>query len=122
MDMLTVLSNVVGVDQDVIQIDEDAYIEHVGEDVVYEVLKSCQCISQTKGHNTPFERAVAGAKGSFPFITFMDSNEVVGMLQVNFGIHGGLSQAVEEAKDTQKWISVFLGDFIECSKVGAETE
>ena len=37
-DMLTVLFHVVG-------IDEDAYIEHVGEDVVHEALKSCWCIS-----------------------------------------------------------------------------
>ena len=63
-----------------------------------------------------------GVKGSFPFVTFTDSNEVVGMLQVDFGIHGGLLWAVGEVGDTQKRISVFLGDFVERSKVGAETE
>ena len=77
---------------------------------------SCQYISQTKGHNTPFKGAIAGAEGGFLFITFRDSNEVAGMLQVNFGIHGGLSWAVEEVGDTQKWISVFLCDFVEVQK------
>ena len=62
-DMFTVLFHVVQVDEDVIQLDEDTYIEHVREDVIHEVLKSCQCISQTEGYNTPFERAVVGAKG-----------------------------------------------------------
>ena len=44
------------------------------------------------------------------------------MLQVDFGIHGGFLQAGEEVGDVQKWVLVFLCDFIECSKVGAETE
>ena len=85
-------------------------------------MKSCWCISQTEGHNTPFKRAVAGAEGGFPFVTFTNLNKVVGVLQVNFGIHGGLSRAVKEVGDAQEWISVLLGNFVECLKVGAETE
>ena len=61
-------------------------------------------------------------EGSFLFITFVDSNKVVGMLQVNFGIYGGLSQAVKEVGDAQKQILVFLGDFIVALKVGTEME
>ena len=72
-DMLMVLFHVVQVDEDAIQVDEDTYVKHVGEDVVHEVLKSHWCISQTEGHNTPFKGAIAGAEGGFPFITFMDS-------------------------------------------------
>ena len=63
-----------------------------------------------------------GAEGGFPFITFMDSNEVVGVLQVYFGIHRGLSWAIEAVGIMQKQISVFFGDLVEYSKVGAETE
>ena len=44
------------------------------------------------------------------------------MLQVNFGIHGGLSWAVKEVGDARKQILVFLGDLVEHLKVGAETE
>ena len=120
--MLTVLFHVVGIDEDVIQVDKDAYIEHVGEDVIYEALKGYWCISQTEGHKTPFEGAIAGAEGGVPFITFTDSNKVVDVLQVDFGIHRGLSWAVEEVGDTQKQISVFFGDLVECLKVGAEME
>ena len=47
---------------------------------------------------------------------------MVGMLQVDFGIHGGLSCAVEEVGDMQKQILVFLSDFIECLKVSSEME
>ena len=61
-----------------------------------------------------------GVKGGFPFITFTDSNEVVGVLQVDFSIHGGFLQAVEEVRDMWKWVLVFLCDFVEASKVGTE--
>ena len=44
-DTSAVLFHVVQVDKDIIQIDKDAYIEHVGEDVIHEALKSCWCIS-----------------------------------------------------------------------------
>ena len=63
-----------------------------------------------------------GVEGGFPFVTFMDSNEVVGMLQVDFGIHQGLLQAVEEVGDMWKQILVFLCDLVEASKVGTEME
>ena len=79
VDMFVVLL-FVQVDEDVIQVDKEAYIKHVGEVVIYEALKGCWCISQTEGHNTPFKGAVAGAEGGFPFITFMDLNMVVGVL------------------------------------------
>ena len=44
------------------------------------------------------------------------------MLQVNFGIYGGILQAVEEVRDVREQISVFLCDFIEASKLSAEME
>ena len=37
----------------VAQVDEDGYVKHVREYVIHEVLKSCWCISQTNGYNTP---------------------------------------------------------------------
>ena len=66
------------------------------------MLKSCWCISQTERHNTPFEGAVAGVEGGFLFVTFMDSNEVVDVLQIDFDIHRGRLQAVEEVGDAWK--------------------
>ena len=72
--------------------------------------------------NTLFERAIAGSKGGFPFVTFADLTEVVGMLQVNLSIHGGFLQAVEKIGDAQKWISVFLCEFVKALKVGTEME
>ena len=63
-----------------------------------------------------------GVEGGFLFVTFMDSNEVVDVLQIDFDIHRGRLQAVEEVGDAWKWILVFLCDFVEASKVSTETE
>ena len=52
MTMFAVLFHVILVEEDVSQVDKDAYIEYVGEDVIHEALKTCWCISQTEGHNT----------------------------------------------------------------------
>ena len=55
-------------------------------------------------------------ESAFPSVTFTDSNEVVGMLQVNFGIHRGPSWTIKEVRDMWKRVSVFLCDLIGASK------
>ena len=122
VDMFSVLLKVIQIDENVVQIYKDTYVEHVREDVIHEVLKSCQCISQTEGHNTPFEGAISGVKGGFPFVTFLDLDEVVHVLQVNYCIYRGLSWTVKEVGDMWKWVSVLFGDFVEASEVSAKLE
>jgi hypothetical protein len=46
----------VGIDEDVIDVDEDADVEDVGKDVVHESLKGCRSIRQTERHNDPFKK------------------------------------------------------------------
>ena len=38
--MLLVLSQIVGIDEDVVQIDNNAYIQQIAEHIVHEALKS----------------------------------------------------------------------------------
>ena len=52
-DMFVVVFHGAQVDEDDIQVDMDGYVKHVREYVIHEVLKSCWCISQTNGYNTP---------------------------------------------------------------------
>jgi len=48
-----VLGNVVGIDENVVQIDDDYDVNHIHEDVVHESLKSCWCISKPFRHYQP---------------------------------------------------------------------
>ena len=54
-DMFDVLFRVLGVDEDVIEVDDHERVEEVGEDVVHEVLEGGGCICEPKGHHTPLE-------------------------------------------------------------------
>ena len=44
----------------------------------------------------PFEGAVASPESHLPFIALLDSDQMVGMLEVNFRIYFGLAWAVKE--------------------------
>jgi hypothetical protein len=54
-DMLTMLRWAIGVDEDVVQVDEDANIEEVAKNVVHETLKRGRRIGETFGHYQPFK-------------------------------------------------------------------
>ena len=84
--MVTVFLYGVRVDQDVIQVNEDAYIQEIQEDVVHEALKSSRSIGKCERHDIPFKRSVASAEGGFPFIALVDPDKVVSVLQIDLGI------------------------------------
>ncbi len=50
-DMFNMLLEGTREDEDIIQVDEHKLAEHVSENIVYESLKYCRSISETKGHN-----------------------------------------------------------------------
>ena len=68
------------VNENVVQIDDDRDIQHISEDVVHEPLEGCWRVRKTEGHNEPFKRAIASAKGSLPFVALSDTNEVISVL------------------------------------------
>jgi hypothetical protein len=72
--MFLVLRRVVGIDQDVINIDNDANIKHIAENVIHEMLKNSWTVGKTERHDLPLKRTVSGLKGGLPFVTFRDSD------------------------------------------------
>ena len=99
MDVPYMLFFRVGIDEDVNQVYQYAYIKQVAEDVIHKMPKSGGHIRKSKGHDVPFEGAVVGAESSFPFIAFLDMDQVVCMTEVNFHIESCLLWAVEEVRD-----------------------
>ena len=49
-DMLLVGFHVPGVNKDVIEVDDDTDVEHVGKDSIYKTLECCRGISEAKRH------------------------------------------------------------------------
>ena len=70
--MFPMLFGVVGVDENVVQVDKNANVKEVREDVIHEALERSRRVRESKGHNHPFEGAVTSAEGGFPFISFVD--------------------------------------------------
>ena len=88
------LLRIVGVYQDVVQVYNYGDVNHIGEDVVHEPLETHRGVGEPLGHHKPLERPVLGLEGGFPFITIGDTDEVVGLSQVNLGVDSCLAQSI----------------------------
>ena len=97
--MVTMEIGVIGVDEDVVQVYEDANIGEVAENVVHEPLKGSWRIGESEGHYTPFKGAIASLECGFPFVTFADWDKMVGVLEVNVGEQSCFSWTVQEIGD-----------------------
>ena len=69
-DMFSVKLNVIRVDEDVVEIDDNTNIKHVGEDVVHKPLECHGGIGKSKGHDLPLEQSIMGSECSLPLIAF----------------------------------------------------
>src|SRR5882724_12671909 len=81
LNMGLVLGHIVGVDEDVIQIDDDCDINHVCENIIHKSLKGCRCIGMPFRHYRPFERAISCCECSFPFVSGCNSDQMICMLE-----------------------------------------
>ena len=103
---------VLGVYQDVIQIDNYTDVKEVHEDAIDELLESCRSICQAEGHDIPLEGTISHAEHGFPFITFGNADQVVHVAQINLRVDLCLARGIEEIGDKGKWIAIFLSQLI----------
>ena len=74
------------VDKNIVKVDNHTNIEHVCKDVIHEALEGSRCIGQAEEHHHPLEGSILGLECCLPFVTILDLDEMVGMLQINLGI------------------------------------
>ena len=94
--MLFVLRKVVGIDQDVVQIDNDIDVYHIRENVIHESLKSCGSISKAFWHYQPLERSVSSPESCFPFVSLGNAYEMVRVTEIDFGVDSSFSWSVQQ--------------------------
>jgi hypothetical protein len=73
-------------------------------------------------HNQEIEGAISGSEGSFPFITWSDTDEIVRTSKVDLGEDARVAEAIEEVRDEWKGIAIFSGDSVEATPIDAEAE
>ena len=92
--MLFMLHEVIGIDQDVVQIDNDIDIYHICENVIHESLKSCGSISKAFWHYQPLKRSVLSLEGGFPFVSFGNAYEMICVPEIDFGVDSCFSWCI----------------------------
>ena len=76
--MFLMLRGVIGIDQDIVKVDDNIDVEQVGEDVLHESLEGCRGIAESKGHDQHFEESEVGPEGRLPFVALGNAYQVVG--------------------------------------------
>ena len=94
-DVSFVLGKVVGIDQYVIQVDDDINVHHIGEDGVHEPLKGCGSISKAFWHYQPLKGSVSSLEGSLPFVSCCNANQMVCVPEVDFSVDSCFSWCVK---------------------------
>ena len=120
--MILVINGVVGVDLDLVEVIEYAYIQQVRGNIVNETLECGWGISESKGHNTPFKGTVASMEGDFPLIIFLNLDKMVRMPEINFSEELSLVRTVKEIRDVVKQAMVCLRDFVEVPEIDAKSK
>ena len=92
--MSFVLHEVIGIDQDVVQIDNDIDIYHICKNVVHESMKSCRSVSKAFWHYQPLERSIWSPESSFPFVSFGNAYKMICMLEIDFGVDSCFSWCI----------------------------
>ena len=101
-----------GINEDVVEIDDDPEIEEVRKDVIHEVLEGRRGIGKALGHDTPLIRSVSGSEGSFPLIAFHNPDQVIGVLEVDLGVDLSFPRSIKKVGSEGKWVTIPLGDFV----------
>ena len=76
--MFLMLRGVIGIDQDIVKVDDNIDVEQVSEDALHEPLEGCQGIAESKGHDQHLKESEVGPEGHLLFITLGNAYQVVG--------------------------------------------
>jgi hypothetical protein len=73
------------VNQNVIQVCSIENIEIWTKNFVNLLLEGCRCICEFEGHDERFKEAILGSYGGFPYVLISYFDEIIGIIDVNFG-------------------------------------
>jgi hypothetical protein len=117
--MLAMVRIVIRIDEDVVKIYDDANIEEIAEDVVYEALESGGSIRKSEGHDQPPIGAIASVECGLPFVSIGDPDEMISMAKVDLGVYPGPARSIQEVRNEREWIAILPGNAIKAPEVHA---
>ncbi|KIK14813.1 hypothetical protein PISMIDRAFT_642001, partial [Pisolithus microcarpus 441] len=103
-------------------VDHYTDVKHVSKDTVDKLLEGSWWLSETKRHDSPLIGPIAGVKSGLPFITIGDVDEVVGMVEVNFGVNLCMAWGTKKVGDQWQQVVVLLSDLVKALEINTELE
>src|SRR6202035_3834960 len=103
--MFGVGAEIIGVDEYIVEVNDYAHIKHISEDFVHEVLKGRRGVGKSERNYQPFVGTISRPEHGFPFVALADSEEVVGVFEVDFRIYPGFAQSVEQVHGERNRVS-----------------
>jgi hypothetical protein len=97
-DVILMGCEVLGIYKDVIQIDDNTYVKHIGKDAIDKLLEGGRCIGKTFRHNQPFIGTIACLESSLPLISGCNPDKMISGTEVDFGIYLGSPQLIAEGE------------------------
>jgi hypothetical protein len=89
---------------------------------VYVILKARRGVYKAERHNSIFEVAITGAEGRFLLIAFLNTDSVVGVLDVNLTEIFCVSKPIEDLRNEGERVTILHRDIVEPSVVYAKTK
>ena len=96
-------------------------VEGIPEDVVDHTLECGGCITESKRYDSVFEKAVSATERRLPFVSFLNPDEVVAVLEVDLVEVFGSSNSFLKLIHIWKGLTVGYGDLVDCSVVNAQS-
>ena len=95
-------------------------VEGIPKDVVDHTLESRGCIAESDRHDSVFEEAVSATERCLPFVSLLDSDEVVAVFEVDFVEVFRTSDSFLELIHIWKGLTVGDSDLVDCSIFNAQ--
>jgi hypothetical protein len=92
--------DVVGVDENIIEVNNNAYIEEVTKQVVHEGLERCWGIREVKRHDVELEMSIPGSRSGFVTIVGGYHDLVIAAGEVDFGENHCLVKSIKNFVDS----------------------
>lgn len=89
---MAMFGQVLGVYQNIIDVNQDEFVEVLPEHLIHEFLEHRGCVYQAIRHDPIFIVAFRANKGSLPFILTLDPNEVECTMEIQLDKDGRSSQ------------------------------
>ena len=104
--------------KDVVKVNNEVVlINEVGKDGVHKGLEGSRGVTKAKGHDKGFKEAEFTFEGSFPFVTFLDTNVVITPSNIKFGEIARALEFVDKFWDQRKRCSIFNSNIVQIAVI-----